>query len=367
MQENTSANYTYFWWNPVAKQDKTLKNLSDKVIKPAIRNVEAKYSLKVKEIQQLAQINTPNTQHKATPKIYLLVGPVYVDNAEDYLQFYTILQKFTSKTSALVNIFPVIHLKGKNPITAYKTGSYVRSLDLKDGSNHLFPDDTTGRLLHPSQLDVESNIICETFHNKISTIFLNHHTTLKRLTSLRKHYSTFITSLAKMIRKNKFHDRAPTDGAIVIKHTTKQFLVTAEKTDKTKLTANDFVLVSQINIRANTVTQTGYKHHTSDVELIQLATLLDTRYIVHLHTPNKAFSRAWIYPEYTTKKEYPYGELQYSKEIYREALDIFQRTGQSSVFNLRNHGLVFAVDSLGELRLWFNKLLPHAKHLHSNN
>lgn len=156
-------------------------------------------------------------------------------------------------------------------------------------------------------------------------------------------------ALSQLVKTYKFYDRAPTDGAVFIKNKQELILTSTQRTDKTNLAKSDLVALTKVNTQQNFVVQIGKKLHTSDVELAQLTKDLDKKFLIHLHTPNKQVSRALSLKEFATVREYPYGELAYSKDILREARLIFNRTHQNQWFTLKNHGLVFSVNKISEI------------------
>ncbi len=329
--------YQYHWVNTQTRQTR----VTTPIIARAIRNARLKHGVKFRESHLL-----PNAK-AVTRNAYILVGPLLIHPNKNN-DLYTKLGNLALR-GAKVNVFPVIPSPRKI-LKDYKRGAFVCAVDKQLKINHIFPDDVhDGGFLTPSTLDVLSNIECETFHNKTKVQYKNSPENISKLKTIRAKYKETIEKISLIIRKYQLYDRAPTDGALIINENPQHTLASARRTNKTTLSSNDMVLIHTPITSSNSLSQTGKRRHTSDVELIPLSQSFGKRFLIHLHTPNKLVSRGVMYPQLSTQKEYPYGELQYWKEIHSEAKQIFKNTNQTEVFNLKNHGLVFSVNSPEEL------------------
>lgn len=229
----------------------------------------------------------------------------------------------------------------------------IPSLDKKFGINTIFADDIVNGVVRTnSARDIADNMVCETIRLKYDAIRDNSDDKREALSKAQEKLRPDIEKLRRIYEEYGLFHRGPTDGALVFT-ADGGFITSQTKTDKTTMTPNNFSLVHGYSEEDSTVSFTGDKIPTSDIEIVNaLDALKKYRLAVHFH--HNRITRGARFEDHKTRSVIEYGRF----ESVREILEEMERIGDNWLI-LKEHGILWFGDSAEE----FSKFVSHTLNL----
>lgn len=235
--------------------------------------------------------------------------------------------------------------------------SLIPTFDRRFGVNTIYADDiVNGYVRTNSARDIADNIICETLRLKVNSKRDSSEYAEQTLLEEQRLYLSEIEEARKVYKKYGLWHRSETDGAVALR-TDRGCLVTQTKTDKTTMTPDNFSLVHSYSEGENSVTFTGEKIPTSDVEIIAALDRLE-KYKMAVHFHHNGVTRGNKFSENITAENIEYGRFESADKIVTE----MERIGEDWII-IKEHGVLWFGNSIIDFERFVVETLGIAKSL----
>ena len=311
------------------------------IIQPASRALHADYGVTVRP---LAYGDLPEPLPGGVT--YVVYGPTNPLTMPPQEQAYLAALAAAGARTNVISAYPLTEANQDHPDYA-RAGSAVPQLcDLLD-INAIFPDalDLSRGIRTNTWQDVYVNAIGETIRVKYhptQSVDPGDRVVLERL---RREHAGEVAALARVHREHHLWQRKPyTDGSIMFTHDGHWF-ASQTFTDKSRMTAGDFDLITSFDEGTRSLTYTGERLPTSDApEFLMLSSLLGMhgrrpRLIVHFH--HRELTRGPRYRDLVTDARIEGGHFSAGRLFFREL-----RQKRTDWFIIREHGMVWIGDSV---------------------
>lgn len=255
------------------------------IIQPAFRALHAEYGV---TIEPLAYGDVP--EHLPGGVTYVIYGPTNPLTMPVEEQGYLAALAAAGARTNVISAYPLTETHEDQP-DYVRAGTWVPDLcDLLD-INAIFPDhlDLSRGIRTNTWQDVHVNAIGETIRVKYQPTESADRGDRAVLERLRHEHSQDVAELARVHREHHLWQRKPyTDGSIMFTHDGYWF-ASQTVTDKSRMTAGDFDLITSFDEGAASLTYAGSRLPSSDApEFLMLSSLLSMhgrrpRLIVHFH------------------------------------------------------------------------------------
>jgi ribulose-5-phosphate 4-epimerase/fuculose-1-phosphate aldolase len=313
------------------------------VIEPAFRALQDEFGVKV---EPLAYGDVPACRPGGIT--YLLYGPTNPLAIGSGERAYLAALAAAGVRTNIISAYPLTAAGTDRP-------DYVRAStvvpDLCDALdiNAIYPDDLN------LAVGIRSNTAHDVYLNAIGeTIRVKYEPTESRAAEdvtasrqLQQEHARDIAELARLHREHHLWQRKPhTDGSIMFTHDGHWF-VSQTVTDKTRMTAADFDLVTSFDEGGQSITYAGPRLPSSDApEFLMVSSLLSMharrpRLIVHFH--HRELTRGSRYRDLVTTDRIEGGRFASGRRFFHELRD-----KKTNWFIIREHGMVWTGDSVAE-------------------
>lgn len=225
----------------------------------------------------------------------------------------------------------------------------IPNFDRRFGVNTIFADYTLGAVRTNSARDIADNIVCETIRAKVLSSRDSSPDAFTALQESQGKKAAEIEVLRRIYEKHGLWHRSPTDGAVVFR-TESGFLVSQTRTDKTGMNPDNFSFIHDYSKERNSVTFTGKKIPTSDVEIVVALDKLKEKYRMAIHFHKNSITRKNGFNNHKTSNIIEYGIFDSADEIINE----LERIGDNWLI-LKEHGVLWLGDSLEDFEKFIAK------------
>ena len=322
------------------------------IIQPAVRALHADYGVSVRP---LAYGDLPEPLPGGMT--YVVYGPTNPLTMPPQEQAYLAALAAAGARTNIISAYPLTDANEDHPDYA-RAGSAVPQLcDLLD-INAIFPDalELSRGIRTNTWQDVYVNAIGETIRVKYQptqSVDPGDRAVLERL---RREHDGEVAELARVHREHHLWQRKPyTDGSIMFTHDGYWF-ASQTLTDKSRMTAGDFDLITSFDEGSRSLTYTGERLPTSDApEFLVLSSLLSMhgrrpRLIVHFH--HRELTRGPRVRVLVTAARIEGGPVAAGRLFFREL-----RQKRTDWFIIREHGMVWIGDSVRSFEEYVHRVV----------
>ncbi|GAB3854339.1 hypothetical protein ACFPIJ_61090 [Dactylosporangium cerinum] len=322
------------------------------LIQPAFRALHAEYGVTV---QPLAYGAVPEPRPDGVT--YVIYGPTNPLTMPVDEQGYLAALAATGARTNIISAYPLSETNEDRPDYAMAATWVPELCDLLD-VNAIFPDevDLSRGIRTNTWQDVYVNAIGETIRVKYQPTQSVDPGDRAVLHRLRQEHDAEIVELARVHRDHHLWQRKPyTDGSIMFTHDGHWF-ASQTVTDKSRMTADDFDLITSFDEGTAGLTYTGPRLPSSDApEFLMLSSVLGMhgrrpRLIVHFH--HRELTRGARYRELVTDARIEGGRFSAGRLFYRE---LCQK--QTDWFIIREHGMVWTGDSVAQFEEFVHRVV----------
>lgn len=320
-----------------------------KVMQPAFKALRKEYGIRFHALEFGAL--PPAVQPEEL--VYIIYGPTNpLQMKRREREYLAALSGMGCRTN-IISAYPLTK-RGQDRANYVFAKTVVPGLCHELNINAIFPDDmnTAVGIRTIDWEDLRDNVIGETIRVKYRPTRTEHPEDHDLLQRLHAEHDNDIRKLAKLHAKYHLWQRAVTDGSILFTHDG-YWYSSQTKTDKTKMTANDYSLITSYDEGHRAVTYAGRKLPSSDVpEHLLLSSLLSMhgerpKLIVHFH--HYDLTRGDRYRELVTHKKLEYGQFASGRHLLK---DIKHKMSMWLV--MREHGLIWTGNTLDDFEAFLH-------------
>lgn len=325
------------------------------IIQPAFRALHAEYGV---TIAPLAYGDLP--EQRPGGITYVIYGPTNPLTMPVEEQGWLAALAAAGVRTNIISAYPLTETHEDRPDYA-RAGTAVPELcDLLD-INAIFPDhlDLSRGIRTNTWQDVHVNAIGETIRVKYQPTQSADACDRAVLERLRAEHTAEIAELARVHRDHHLWQRKPyTDGSIMFTHDG-HWLASQTVTDKSRMTAAEFDLITSFDEGTSSLTYTGSRLPSSDApEFLMLSSLLSMhgrrpRLIVHFH--HRELTRGPRFRDLVTDARIEGGRFAAGRLFFREL-----RQKQTDWFIIREHGMVWTGDTVAEFEDYVHRVVAPA-------
>lgn len=324
----------------------------EQIIGPAFRALHAEYGVSV---QPLAYGDLPPDRPGVTYVVYGPTDPLTMPVQE---QRYLAALAATGARTNIISAYELTDTLQDGPGYARAAVLVPRLCDELD-INAIFPDevDRARGIRTNTWQDVHVNAIGETIRVKYTPTRSCDPGDLTVLAGLRDRHAGEIDELARVHREHHLWQRRPyTDGSIMFTHDGHWF-ASQTVTDKSRMTAGDFDLITSFDEGRQSLTYTGERLPSSDApEFLMLSSLMSMhgrrrpRLIVHFH--HRELTRGPRHRDLVTEQRIEGGRFGAGRVFFREL-----RHRSTDWFIIREHGMVWTGDSVAQFEEYVHRVV----------
>lgn len=347
-KRNIGELHYYYVLNPASPHAEWAER---EIIQPAFAALLAEYGAAAEQLDYGA---LPERRDGVTYVIYGPTNPLTMPVEE---QHYLAALAATGAKVNVVSAYPLTETHEDRPDYAAAATVVPRLCDLLD-VNAIYPDhlDLIRGVRTNTWQDVYVNAIGETVRVKYQPAESVDPGDRAVLARLRDRHAGEVEHLARVHREHHLWQRKPhTDGSIMFTHDGHWF-VSQTVTDKSRMTAGDFDLITSFDEGASSLTYAGERLPSSDApEFLMLSTLMSMherrpRLIVHFH--HRELTRGPRYRDLVTDARIEGGRFDAGRHFHREL-----RLKSTNWFIIREHGMVWTGDSVAEFEAYVRRVV----------
>ncbi len=322
------------------------------IIEPAFRALHAEFGV---TIEPLAYGALPEPRPGGIT--YVVYGPTNPLTMPVEEQDWLAALAAAGARTNIISAYPLTETHEDQPDYARACTAVPELCDLLD-INAIFPDhlDLTLGIRTNTWQDVHVNAIGETIRVKYQPTQSADPDDRAVLERLRGEHAAEIAELARVHREHHLWQRKPyTDGSIMFTHDG-HWLASQTVTDKARMTAAEFDLITSFDEGTSSLTYTGSRLPSSDApEFLMLSSLLSMhgrrpRLIVHFH--HRELTRGPRFRDLVTDARIEGGRFAAGRLFFREL-----RRKQTDWFIIREHGMVWTGDSVAEFEDYVHRVV----------
>ncbi|MEU0555012.1 hypothetical protein [Dactylosporangium sp. NPDC006015] len=313
------------------------------IIQPAFRALHREYGVTA---EPLAFGKLP--QERPGGVTYVIYGPTNPLLMSPEEQHYLAALAATGARTNIISAYPLTETNEDGPDYALARTVVPQLCDALD-INAIYPDhlDLARGLRTNTWQDVHANAIGETVRVKYHPTQSVDPGDRAVLDRLRVRHAGEVAELARIHRDHHLWQRKPyTDGSIMFTHDG-HWLVSQTVTDKSRMTAADYDLITSFDEGTQSLTYTGERLPSSDApEFLMLSGLMAMqgrrpRLLVHFH--HRELTRGRRHRDLVSDTRIEGGRFAAGRQFFREL-----RQKSTNWFIIREHGMVWTGDSVVE-------------------